>query len=53
MRLNPYNLTELGDGFGWGSRLIEVVGQSIAIVVVVPITLAWRGLEAVLSRVLL
>ena len=42
MRL--YNLTPLGPGWGWGSRILEIAGQTVSILVSPVFTLArWVG----------
>jgi hypothetical protein len=46
------NLTPLGDGWGWGSRLLEIVLQSLALVFITPLVWLHRGLEWLLSKIL-
>ena len=46
------HLTPLGPGWGWGSRIIEIIIQSIALVTVVPAVWFNRGLSWVLSKIL-
>ena len=46
------HLTPLGPGWGWGSRIIEIIIQSIALVTVQPLVLIHRGLGWVLSKIL-
>lgn len=36
-KLNSYHLTALGEGWGWGSRCIEIVGQTIGLLVFQPL----------------
>jgi hypothetical protein len=50
MRL--YNLTPIGDGWGWGSRIIEVIGQSIGLVFVAPVVYAYNVTGTLLSKIL-
>jgi len=50
MRL--YNLTELGDGWGWGSRVIEIIGQTISLVFIAPLVYTHHVLGKVLSKIL-
>ncbi len=52
MRLNPYQLSPMGPGFGWGSRLIEIVGQTLALVLIAPLVLVWRALDWLMERIL-
>lgn len=37
MRL--YELTELGEGWGWGSRLAEIAVQTLSLIFVMPVVL--------------
>jgi hypothetical protein len=50
MRL--YNLTPIGDGWGWGSRIIEVIGQTIALVFIAPVVYAYTVAGNLLSKIL-
>lgn len=50
MRLNPYGLSPLGPGFGLGSRIIEIVGQTLALIFIAPLVLVWRGLDWLMEK---
>lgn len=50
MRL--YNLTPLGEHWGWGSRLLEITGQTLALVFVVPVVYAHHVTGKVLEKLL-
>jgi hypothetical protein len=44
-----YNLTPLGQGWGWGSRIIEIVVQTISLLLT-PVFWIHRGLTAIAER---
>jgi hypothetical protein len=47
---NPYHLS--GPGMSPGERILEFVFQTIAIIVVAPLVLVYRGLSWLMERVL-
>jgi hypothetical protein len=47
---NPYHLS--GPGMPTGERILEFVFQTIAIIVVAPLVLVYRGLSWLMERVL-
>lgn len=51
-RLNPYHLTALHEGWGWGLRTVEIVGQTLSLLILGPLQLLWRGLDWLMSKVL-
>jgi hypothetical protein len=50
-QLNPYNLTPLHEGWGWGLRTLEIVTQTVGLVIVKPLILVYNGLGWVLSKI--
>jgi hypothetical protein len=50
MRL--YNLTPIGDGWGWGSRIIEVIAQTLSLVFIAPVVYAYNVTGNLLSKIL-
>jgi len=45
------NLTPIGPNWGWGSRIIEIVGQSLALVFIQPIVLVHNGTGWILEKI--
>jgi hypothetical protein len=47
-----YNLTPICEGWGWGSRVIEIIGQTLALVFVAPVVYAYNVTGTLLSKIL-
>lgn len=52
MKLNPYNLTPLHEGWGWGLRTVEILGQTLSLILVKPVLLVHQATGWALSKVL-
>lgn len=50
--MRPYNLTPLGPGWGWGYRVLEIVGQTIALIFVTPIVALHNATGWIMSKIL-
>ena len=50
--MKPYNLTPLGPSFGWGSRVIEIIGQTLSLVFLQPVIWIHNGTGWIMERFL-